>query len=124
MVYVSALIAVQLTMKQVLQSFPFPLFMSLIHFIATTTTVTLFIQTQGEKFPEADVQKPDFREWFVRAVVPACICQYLAIAMNNVSLVYIGAGINAMISLATPVVTAMVAAIFGLDIAGLAWVAV
>merc|ERR1719421_1180208 len=79
------------------------------------------MKVTGEENPEAEVECPKFQKWFLRAIVPTCICQYLAIAMNNVSLVYIGAGINAMIGLATPVVTAMVAAVFGLKIAALAW---
>merc|ERR1719386_646981 len=78
----------------------------------------------GEKHPEANAQCPKFQKWFLRSIIPTCICQYLAIALNNVSLIYIGAGINAMIGLATPVVTALVAAVFGLKIAALAWMGV
>merc|ERR1719387_3233698 len=71
-----------------------------------------------------DFKSQQSQKWYLKNVVPACICQYLAIVMNNVSLVYIGAGINAMIGLATPIVTAMVAAVFGLKIAALAWMGV
>merc|ERR1719487_2088630 len=124
MTYVTALIVVQLSMKKVLKPFPYPLFLSLLHFIFSLTGVQVLMKVTGEENPEAEVQCPKFQKWFLRAIVPTCICQYLAITMNNVSLVYIGAGINAMIGLATPVVTAMVAALFGLEIAALAWIGV
>jgi len=124
MIYISSLIGVQLTMKQVLHSFPYPLFLGTLHFIASLTAVHVALKVTGEKHPEADAQCPKFQKWYLRAIVPTCVCQFLAITLNNVSLVYIGAGINAMISLATPVVTALVASIFGLKIMGLAWVAI
>lgn len=124
MIYVSALIAVQLSMKQVLHSFPYPLFMSTMHFIFSLMAVHTGLKIAGESYPEADVHCPKFREWFKRSIMPTCACQFLAIALNNVSLIYIGAGINAMISLATPIVTALVAAMFGLKIAALAWMAI
>jgi len=124
MVYISSLIGVQLTMKQVLHSFPYPLFLGALHFIASLTAVHTALKVTGEKPPEADMQCPKFQKWYLRAIVPTCICQFLAITLNNVSLVYIGAGINAMISLATPVVTALVASIFGLKIMALSWVAI
>lgn len=124
MAYITALIVVQLSMKQVLHSFPYPLFLGFLHFNFTMATVCTFLKVTGESNPEADVQCPKFQKWFLRNVVPTCICQYLAITLNNVSLVYIGAGINAMIGLATPIVTALVAACFGLKIATFAWLGV
>jgi drug/metabolite transporter (DMT)-like permease len=124
MAYISALIMVQLTMKQVLNSFPYPLFMSTLHFIFSFSAVLLCMHVTGEKHPESQFEEPKFQKWWLRSIVPACVCQYLAIAMNNVSLMYIGAGINALISLATPVVTAIVSACFGLKIVSLAWVAI
>merc|ERR1719310_403343 len=104
-------------MKQVLHSFPYPLFMSSIHFMVTVAAVQVALKITGEKHPEVDPKCPKFQKWFLRNVVPPVICQYLSIALNNLSLLYIGAGINAMIGLATPVVTALVAAAFGMEIA-------
>merc|ERR1719379_1680252 len=124
MVYITALITVQLTMKQVLKAFPYPLFMSCIHFIFSLTAVHVALKITGEQHPDIDLKCPKFQKWYLRNIVPTCICQYLAITLNNVSLIYIGAGINAMIGLATPVVTALVAALFGMKIAVLAWVGV
>jgi len=124
MIYITSLIGVQLTMKQVLHSFPYPLFLGTLHFIFSLISVHTALKVTGEKSADADFQCPKFQKWYLRAIVPTCICQFLAITLNNVSLVYIGAGINAMISLATPVVTALVASVFGLKIMGLAWVAI
>merc|ERR1719316_655506 len=117
MAYITGLITVQLTMKQVLHSFPYPLFMSTMHFLVTVAAVQVAVKITGEKHPEVEVNCPKFRKWFLRNIVPPVICQYLSIALNNMSLLYIGAGINAMIGLATPVITALMAAIFGMKIA-------
>eukprot|EP00746_Dinoflagellata_sp_MGD_P152164 gnl/MRDRNA2_/MRDRNA2_83473_c0_seq3.p1 gnl/MRDRNA2_/MRDRNA2_83473_c0~~gnl/MRDRNA2_/MRDRNA2_83473_c0_seq3.p1 ORF type:complete len:415 (+),score=81.86 gnl/MRDRNA2_/MRDRNA2_83473_c0_seq3:103-1245(+) len=124
MVYITALITVQLTMKQVLKAFPYPCFMSTIHFIFTLAGVHVALKVAGESHPDMNFTCPKFQKWYLKNIVPTCICQYLAIALNNVSLIYIGAGINAMIGLATPVVTALVAAVFGMKIVALAWVGV
>lgn len=124
MAYITALIVVQLSMKQVLKLFPYPCFMSTLHFVFTLLSVHTFLKVTGESHPEADVKCPKFQHWYLQNVVPASVCQYLAIVLNNVSLIYIGAGINAMIGLATPIVTALVAACFGMKIALLAWLGV
>lgn len=124
MLYITGLITVQLTMKSVLQHFPYPLFISSLHFIGSLTGVYTFLAITGEEHPNVELSCPKYQKWYYKNVVPTCICQYLAISLNNVSLIYIGAGINAMIGLATPVVTALVAACFGMKIAALAWVGV
>jgi len=124
MIYITSLIGVQMTMKHVLHSFPYPLFLGTLHFIFSLIAVHTALKVTGEKLPDTDAKCPKFQKWYLRAIVPTCICQFLAITLNNVSLVYIGAGINAMISLATPVVTALVASVFGLKIMALSWVAI
>jgi drug/metabolite transporter (DMT)-like permease len=78
----------------------------------------------AEEYPKCEFQCPNFQKWFLRSILPTVICTYCSIVLNNASLLYIGAGLNAMISLATPVVTALVAAFFGLEIAKLAWLGI
>lgn len=124
MTYITTLISIQLTLKYVMNSFQYPLFLTTIHFVFSVPAAYALLKITGERFPEVDLQCPKFQRWYVRNIVPTVLSLYMSIAMNNVSLSYIGAGINGIISLGTPVFTALLAALFGMKIALFAWLGI
>lgn len=122
--YIMSLIVTTLTMKQIMAEFPYPLFMTTLHFVFSLMGVLACFKFTGEPYPKSDIACPTFQGWLMRSILPPAICVYVSIVLNNMSLIYIGAAINGMIGLATPVVTAMMAASFGMKVAMFAWVGI
>merc|ERR1719160_2476618 len=101
-------------MKSMMSYFPYPLFVSLLHFTWSYIFTLVCMKATGEGLPESsNIFSGKFRGWYSRCVLPAGMVGYVSIAANNAGLVFIGAGLNAMISLATPVITALFSAFFG-----------
>lgn len=121
--YLSSITCTTLSMKYIMAEYPYPLFMTTLHFICSLATVFAIFPFSGEEYPK-HLSRSDFPQWLLRAIVPPAVCVYLSIVMNNTSLMYIGAGLSCMIALATPVTTAIVSAMFGLKIALMAWVGI
>lgn len=122
--YITSLIVVTLTMKQLMGAFPYPLFLSCTHFVSSLMAVLALIKVTGEETSTHNFECKDFRKWYLTKIVPPVTCVYLSVVLNNASLMYIGAGLNGMISLATPVITALMASMFGMKIAALGWIGI
>lgn len=124
MTYIITLTTIQLTLKYVMNYFPYPLFLSTMHFVFSVPAAFLLLHITGGSYPDVQILSPKFHSWYMRNIAPTVLALYLSIAMNNVSLSYIGAGLNGIISLGTPVVTALIARLFGMKIALFAWMGI
>lgn len=122
--YIATLILVQLTMKSVLKFFPYPMFMSCAHFTFSFMAVLIYFGVTGKERPRSDIQCAKFRTWCLWSLLPPVLSGYGSIVLNNSSLLYIGPGLNGLISLATPVVTSLIAAACGLNISTFAWIGI
>lgn len=123
MVYISSVIGCQLTMKYVLTAFPHPLLMSFVHFSLTLCVVLgwkWWSTPQGERS-----RAPSYSPyWYTTRIAPIAISLFGTVAANNASLLYIGAALNSILGILTPVITAVLAAAFGLRITFWAWVGI
>merc|ERR1719321_1522937 len=104
--------------------FPYAMFMSSLHFIATLVAVMICYQVKGEERPQMNFHCSQFRSWYFQTMVPIVLCVYLSVVLNNAGLIYIGAGLNGMIGLGTPVITAILAAFCGMKLVTFAWVGI
>lgn len=117
--YISSVIIVQLVVKELLHHFPYPSFICAVHLQATTAYATVAgYRACSSKLRPTDL---DWLKWYAERFAVLAAATYASIVLNNCSLMYLEAGLSSMLGLATPVVTAWVATIFGLQLAPMAW---
>jgi len=123
MSYIVSVIMVQLVVKELLHHFPYPMFICAAHMLATAFCSTC--AGMGAR-SSSKLQATAFEwwRWYAEHFIPLSVTTYLSIALNNCSLVYLGAGLSSLLGLATPVITAAVAALFGLEVAPIAWLGI
>mmetsp|Transcript_22725 Transcript_22725/g.71353 ORF Transcript_22725/g.71353 Transcript_22725/m.71353 type:complete len:374 (+) Transcript_22725:35-1156(+) len=123
-VYVISLTLTQLLMSE-LASRPFlyryPAFVSMLHFVGC------WLFTAGYWVVVGDPGKCHPRSFgsarrFLREIVPVALALPAAVACNNIALLYIGPGLNAVIGALTPMATAMLSVLLGRRMVALAWV--
>jgi len=78
----------------------------------------------GARSSKLQASSFEWWRWYAEHFIPLALTTYLSIALNNCSLVYLGAGLSSLLGLATPVITAAVAALFGLEVAPIAWLGI
>lgn len=127
---IAAIASVQLSTKYVLQSgFRFPMTITSIHF--TCVALACFIwstyqASQGKKdlmrrMLENRAEYAESAAFYSRRFAPPGFLHTANVVMNTVSLEYIGAGLNSLIGIMTPLSTALVAYAFGAPISSVGW---
>lgn len=122
MSYIISLIMVQLVVKELLHYFPYPMFICAVHMLATAVCA-IFVGI-GSCSSKLQPDKLDRWMWYAERFGPLAATTYLSIVFNNCSLMYLDAGLSGMLGLATPVITAGVACLFGLRLAPMAWLGI
>ncbi|CAJ1393708.1 unnamed protein product [Effrenium voratum] len=122
---VVAIIAVQLSTKMVLRDYPYPSGIASFHFFSVWFASTLLSWGNVSACPApSPVKSVRSVSWYVRRILPIAVLQTLNVVLNTTSLVYIGAGFNALIGILCPVVTALVAACLGSAFSTRAWLGI
>lgn len=112
--YISTLVSTQILMKcffNVFKDFKFASFMTATHFLFSViaTEGVLRLQKEPTSFWLLFAERP-IHEYFL-SMGPLAACVAGSVLANNLSLMYIGAGLNALLSSLTPIVTAVLAVI-------------
>eukprot|EP00930_Biecheleria_cincta_P051516 TRINITY_DN36706_c0_g1_i1.p1 TRINITY_DN36706_c0_g1~~TRINITY_DN36706_c0_g1_i1.p1 ORF type:complete len:380 (-),score=56.19 TRINITY_DN36706_c0_g1_i1:80-1219(-) len=127
---IAAIVAVHLSTKYVLQSgFDFPMTITTIHFacVALACIIRQAWQAfQGNKdlmmrMLGNPAEYGKSATFYARRFFPPGLLQTASVVMNTVSLAYIGAGLNSLIGIMTPLSTALVAYAFGAPISSVGW---
>eukprot|EP00930_Biecheleria_cincta_P101348 TRINITY_DN92987_c0_g1_i1.p1 TRINITY_DN92987_c0_g1~~TRINITY_DN92987_c0_g1_i1.p1 ORF type:complete len:380 (+),score=58.37 TRINITY_DN92987_c0_g1_i1:72-1211(+) len=127
---IAAIAAVQLSTKYVLQSgFSFPMTITTIHFAFVTLFCVIwstYQALQGNKdlmwrMLESRAEYGKSAAFYARRFASPGLLQTANVVLNTVSLAYIGAGLNALIGIMTPLSTALVAYAFGAPISSVGW---
>ncbi|CAE7697974.1 GONST5 [Symbiodinium sp. KB8] len=123
---VMAIMAVQLSTKLVLQTgFVYPTCIASLHFLCVWLASWAVERRSGAKdgllLMDLKSSGYDNAEWYVKRILPIAVLQTLNVVLNTCSLLYIGAGFNAIIGILCPVLTALVSATLGARITSLAW---
>lgn len=140
--YVTALFSTQLAVKAAMAFFPFPMLVTSMHFASTWLAAYAFFElglgVRGVLPMVAPVPvapgsvaalallRAQLSRLFaylaqLRPIAAPAVALAGSVALNNAALVYIGASLNAVIGIATPLATAMLAAASGSRFAPLAW---
>ncbi|CAE7489143.1 GONST5 [Symbiodinium necroappetens] len=125
---VMAIMAVQLSTKLVLQTgfvYPTCIAAASLHFLCVWLASWAVERRSGAKdgllLMDLKSSGYDNAEWYVKRILPIAVLQTLNVVLNTCSLLYIGAGFNAIIGILCPVLTALVSATLGARITSLAW---
>mmetsp|Transcript_1637 Transcript_1637/g.5578 ORF Transcript_1637/g.5578 Transcript_1637/m.5578 type:complete len:367 (-) Transcript_1637:76-1176(-) len=122
-VYIISLTLTQLLMSELSSkpfSYRYPAYVTVLHFLACWFCSVAYWAVQGdlEKCRPRSLGHP---RRFLYEIVPITLTLPIAVACNNVALLYIAAGLNSIISALTPITTALLSAVLGRKITRLAW---
>lgn len=121
----AAVAGCQLTVKSVLMRFPHPLFLSTMHFSSAWAVGTLCQFLCSSNAPtKVKTYDAEWMLWYATRILPVVLAMFSSVSINNAALLYIGAGLNSIISILTPVSTACLAAVFGTQIPRYAWLGI
>jgi len=126
---VMAIMAVQLSTKLVLHTgFVYPTCIASLHFLCVWLASWAVERRSGAAGKDGLLALMDLKvssnenaEWYLKRILPIAVLQTLNVVLNTCSLLYIGAGFNAIIGILCPVLTALVSATLGARITSLAW---
>lgn len=130
---IAAIIGVQLSTKAVMSSgFKYPMCVSTIHFLCVSASAALWQLYQFKKgqkdrmvvMLEKGSEYTTSARWYVERFTIIAVMQTLNVVLNICSLQYIGAGFNALVGILSPVLTAVVACIYGAHIATMGWIGI
>jgi len=121
--FVTSLVTTQLSVK-VLESPPykykFPGFLGVLHFSCVSVACAAYWAWAGDlgKFlPSSLGGWPRWR----RTVIPIAVSQPISVVLNNKAMVYVGAGVCAIIGTLSPVATALLSRLFGYRLSMVSW---
>mmetsp|Transcript_10801 Transcript_10801/g.20071 ORF Transcript_10801/g.20071 Transcript_10801/m.20071 type:complete len:456 (+) Transcript_10801:66-1433(+) len=132
--YITSLFSTQLAVKAAVQRFPFPMLVTALHFASTWLATSIFFRLgMGER--RALPVLATLRNWTLSEGVCIWLSNILylgpvacalagSVALNNAALMYINVSLNAVIGIATPLATAVIAAACGAQFAPLAWLGI
>lgn len=122
-VYIISLTLTQLLMAE-LSSKPFlyryPAYVTVLHFLSCWIFSVAYWAAVGD-LSKCHPRSLGHGRRFIVEVLPITITLPIAVACNNVALLYIAAGLNSVISALTPVTTALLSMAFGHTITRVAW---
>lgn len=117
--YVVSLVSLQLVMKQISSppySYRFPCWVTFLHYLTLVVTISLPLRASFKKIYT-------WRQYCIR-FAPVALSAPLCIAFNNTALIYIGAGINAVVGTLTPANTAALQHCLGRRLSKKSWVGI
>jgi hypothetical protein len=129
MLYVGSLFSTQLVVKVAVNHYPYPFTVTVLHF-ATTWLCTSSLFRLGYMRREALVTEAAAAAGRSRFMIYACKLAPPAVALaasvvfSNAALLHIGASLNGIIGITTPLVTACISAFCGARFAPLAWLGI
>jgi len=124
--YVASLVAIALTMRELSRPpllYRFPAFVTLLHYLCTWAFCLCYwlLNRQPEKCNPRSIG-PMRR--IVVSIVPIALALPISISLNNKALVFIGAGLVAIVGTLSPVCTAVLSRIFGRRLSVISWLGV
>lgn len=125
-VFVASLVVTQLGMKQLSAPpllFRFPACVTTLHFLTVWTVCGCYWTAMGT--PEKCLPRSigSLRR-YLTAIIPIACSLPLSVIFNNQAMIYVGAGVNAVIGTLAPVVTALLSRLLGRRFARTSWVGV
>mmetsp|Transcript_29738 Transcript_29738/g.69151 ORF Transcript_29738/g.69151 Transcript_29738/m.69151 type:complete len:373 (-) Transcript_29738:189-1307(-) len=121
--YVASLVAIALSMRQLTRaplSYKFPAFVTVLHYICTWTAVCIYWYLMGEPTKCWPTSVGSWSRYFSK-MIPISLALPISIALNNKALVYIGAGLAAIVGTLSPVLTALLSRLFGRRLTWTSW---
>lgn len=122
-VFVLSLTSTQLLVKTLNGApfhFKFPCTVTTLHFVAVWVYCILYWLCRGEPSKILPLSTGSLRR-YVALVLPIALSFPLSVAFNNQALLYLGAGLNAIIGTVTPVTTAVIQQTMGRVLARMSW---
>mmetsp|Transcript_30474 Transcript_30474/g.94658 ORF Transcript_30474/g.94658 Transcript_30474/m.94658 type:complete len:406 (-) Transcript_30474:160-1377(-) len=124
--YVASLVAIALTMRELSRPpllYRFPAFVTLLHYLCTWAFCLCYwlLNRQPEKCNPRSIG-PMRR--IVVSIVPIALALPISISLNNKALVFIGAGLVAIVGTLSPVCTAILSRLFGRRLSVISWLGV
>lgn len=123
-VFVASLVSTQLSMRllPLLFKYKFPGLVTCTHFLAVSVVCTAYWTLKGELWRCSPSSLGLGR--YLRVVGVISIGMPMCVVLNNKAMVYVGAGICAIIATMSPVCTAVLSRLFGRNISALSWIGV
>ena len=124
--FVASLVTTQLLMKKLSSppySFRFPGLVTALHFTLVWLACLVYWRAMGEPGKNWPGSMASLRRYCVM-VIPIALCNPLTVVFNNKALVYVGAGLCAVIGTLSPVAVALLARVFGRVMSRLSWLGV
>mmetsp|Transcript_90383 Transcript_90383/g.264463 ORF Transcript_90383/g.264463 Transcript_90383/m.264463 type:complete len:376 (-) Transcript_90383:125-1252(-) len=121
--YVASLVAIALVMRALTRPpllYRFPGCITLLHYLCTWLVCILYWLARGEPQRLSPTSVGTVRRYLAR-MVPIALALPISIALNNKALVYIGAGLAAIVGTLSPVCTAILSRFFGRRLSTISW---
>jgi len=121
--YVASLVAIALSMRELTRAplgYRFPAFVTVLHYASTWTAVALYWCFMKEPHRCWPASVGSWARYFSK-VIPIALALPISIALNNKALVYIGAGLAAIVGTLSPVCTAVLSRLFGRRLSLVSW---
>jgi len=130
---VAAITAVQLSTKAVMVSgFRYPMSIASLHLFCVCMVLAIWEACQA-RFRKGSTlslmlgkhgEHASSLTWYINRFGPIAVLQCMNVTLNTSSLLYIGAGLNALVGILAPVLTALVAVVLGAKISSVGWIGI
>lgn len=123
LLYILHLVVIALAVRQLTRpplNYAFPALVSLLHYVFTWIVVALYwiIKREPNKiFPSSVGPATNY----LRKIVPISLALPISIILNNKSLIFIGAGLCAVVGTLSPLVTAIISRMLGRRLTCVSW---
>lgn len=124
--FVTSLVTTQLAVKQLASRpfhYRFPAWLTTLHFCSTWLVCTAYWAMQRDLGKCLPSSQGSLRRYLV-FIAPIAISFPLSVVFNNQALIYVGAGLNAIIATLSPVTTAVLSRACGHVMPQLAWLGI
>jgi drug/metabolite transporter (DMT)-like permease len=124
LLFVASLCSTQLAVSFLAHDlgYRFPGFVTCLHLSSVCVGCTIYWTLAGEPWKMLPWSISSSR--YLRTIVPAALSQPVSVVFNNKAMVFIGAGLVAIIGTLSPVATALLSRMFGRKLAHLSWLGV
>jgi len=121
--FILSLVSTQLSLKALTQppfDFRFPAWVTVCHFGVHSVVCTLYWAWMGD-LSRCLVSSTGSVGRYAKSILPIAVSYPISCAFNNQSMLYVGAGLNAIVCTLTPIMTAVLSATMGRWICRPAW---
>lgn len=120
--FVASLVSTQLSVKVLVSQYDykFPGFLTVLHFTSVWLVCAVYWIVVGEPRKLLPCSIGSCGRW-CRTIIPIALSQPVSVVFNNKAMVFVGAGVCAIIGTLSPVSTAVLSRIFGRKLAILSW---